>query len=168
MLRLSTVLSGSTASAPVADPPNVDARVGDGCAYSEWAVEAVLAVLARRPEAPVVGAVKGGGAGCVMGMVLVSRRGCAGALVVVAIIGGGEAWQGEGRRLAGLREVVAAGWRGEGVAAAVETVVEGARAGSCEEGALRWIEGLLACDRMRLTALSIRKSRRAQELSVCV
>lgn len=66
---------------------------------------------------------------------------------------------------------MAAGWRGEGVATAVEMVVEGARAGSCEEGAVRWIEGPLArcaCDRMRLTALSIRKSRRAQELSVCV
>jgi hypothetical protein len=109
------------------------------------------------------------------GMVLVLTRACAGALVVVAIAGGGEeARQGEGGRLAGLRGV-AAGWRGDGVAAAaaaaaVKAVVEGAGAGSCE-GASRWAEGLLArcaCGGVRPAALSIRKPRRAQGLSVCV
>ena len=127
-----------------------------------------------------MGAVEGGGTRCVRGMVLVLRRACAGALVVVGDGGGGEeARRGKGGRLAGLRGV-SEGWRGEGVAAAaaaaataavaVEAVVEGVGAGSCE-GASRWVEGLLArcaCDRMRLAALSIRKFRRAQVLSVCV
>ena len=54
----------------------------------------------------VVGAVEGGGAGCVRGMVLVSRRTCAGALVVVGIAGGGvggvgAGTEGEVRRLGG-------------------------------------------------------------------
>ena len=87
--------------------------------------------------------------------------------------GSEEARRGEGGRLAGLREEVSAGWRGEGAAAAAaaaEAVVEGVGAGFCE-GASRWVEGLMAwcaCDRMRLAALLIRKSRRAQGLPVCV
>jgi hypothetical protein len=74
MLQLSTALLGSTAPAPAAGSPNVDACVGGGHAYSESAVEAAPAALARwsealarRPEALVVGAVEGGGAGCVRG-----------------------------------------------------------------------------------------------------
>ena len=54
----------------------------------------------------MVGAVEGGGAGCGRGMVLVPRRACAGALVVVRIAGGGVGGVGAGiggevRRLGG-------------------------------------------------------------------
>ena len=103
MLRLSTVLSGSTASAPAAGPPNVDARVGDGCAYSESAVGAALAVLAWRSEALVVGVVKGGGAGCVRGWCWCRGRVARG--VSGGDCGAGVGTEGEVRRLGGVKAV---------------------------------------------------------------
>lgn len=55
-------------------------------------------MLARRSEVLVVRAVGGGGTRCVRGMVLVSRRACAGALVLAGIVG-------EVRRLGGVKAV---------------------------------------------------------------